>query len=336
MAIPVGIDIGRSATKFASSAGVGLIPACIARGTIRRVLPAKGVTSRSVAVRIDDVDWLIGEDATMGTNFVWQFDEQKGGLKSRLSIIAVLGLLGINEAEIVVGLPTSLAENKKARETAKQAFCGEWRATVNGREMFFKINAQIVAEPLGSYFKLVLDEQAQPLVSSPYYRSELAIVDIGLKTLDVATIRNGGLGEAKGSSLSGGTLTVFEKAWKLLEQNHGVMLKANDRVKVYEAVTSNFGTKFTRINGENISPGFWTEVNNLKRQLAFDIVDEVRGILGNTSPDFICVTGGGALFLREELSAAEKSWRILDDGLHSNAVGFYRAAQASVVAGARG
>lgn len=115
-----GIDMGKSAVKFASGGGVGEIPSYVARGTIRRVLPAQGAAGRSAAVKVDGIDWLLGEDATMGTNFVWQVDENKGGERNQLFILAVLGMLGIDDAEIVVGLPVSIAENEKARDAAKQ------------------------------------------------------------------------------------------------------------------------------------------------------------------------------------------------------------------------
>ncbi len=325
----IGIDMGKSAVKYASGAGVGEIPSYVARGTITRVLPAQGNGNRSVSVKVDGIDWLLGEDATMGTNFVWQTDENKGGERNQLFMLAVLGMLGLSEADVVVGLPVSLAENEKVREAAKKAFSGERQTIVNGREMTFRINARVVAEPLGTYFSLVLDEQARPLTSSPFYRDQMAVVDIGFRTVDIVTLRSGRLAAAKDSTLSG-TVTLFEKAWKLLEQNHG-MLKANERVKVYETATRNFGTSHLSINGEYVSQGFWSEIVKLKRQLAHDIVDEVRGTLGNIRPDHIVVTGGGGLFLKDDLLATEKSLTIHPNPRFANSIGFYRAA----LAGAR-
>jgi plasmid segregation protein ParM len=320
----IGIDMGKSAVKFASEAGVGEIPSYVARGTISRVLPVQGTTSRTASLRVDGIDWILGDDAVMGTNFVWQTDENKSGERNQLFILAVLGMVGIQEANIVVGLPVSIAENEKSCEEAKQAFSGERRATINGREMTYRINARVVAEPLGTYFSLVMDEQARPLTASPFYRDQMAVVDIGFRTVDIVTLRSGGLAAQKDSTLSG-TVTLFEKAWKMLEQSHG-MLKANERVKVYEAATRNFGTTSLRINGEHVSPGFWREVTKLKRQLALDIVDEVRGVLGNIRPDHIVMTGGGSLFLRDDLIAAEKSLIIHQNPRYANAIGFYRAA----------
>lgn len=326
----VGVDIGNSAIKVASRAGAWDIPTLTARGTVSQLLPVQGADRRSVAVVMDGVPWLVGEHATLGSNFVWRLGENKGGLKGRLAITVALGLLGIEHAEIVVGLPIDLADNKKACDSAKQDFSGEWSAEVNGRKMQFMVSAQVVAEPIGTFYRCIVDENFKPLTSSALYRGELAVVDCGYKTLDVATCRHGILGEAKGSSLSCGTGTVFEKAWKILEQSHGVMLKANERVRVFEAITKNFGTNSLRINGEFISPSFWTEIRKLKQQLAFDVVDETKGILGNTSPDFIIATGGGSLFLKEEFGVAAKSWQILEDGRFANAIGFFRIAQISL------
>ncbi len=320
----IGIDSGKSTVKFCYGGGVGEIPSYTARGTVSRVLPVQTNDNRSVAITVDGVSWLLGSDAVMGSNFVWQTDENKGGERNLLFILAVLGMLNIREADIVIGLPVSIAENEKARETAKEALSGERKATVNGREMTFRINARVVAEPLGTYFSLVLDDQARPLLSSPLYTGQVAVVDIGFRTVDVVTLRSGGLAEAKDSTLSG-TVTLFEKAWKMLEQNHG-MLKANERVKVYEAITRNFGSSALRINGENVSPGFWNEIAKLRRQLAKDIVDEVRGVLGNIRPDHIVVTGGGALFMRDDLLAADKTLTIHTNPRFANAIGFYRAA----------
>lgn len=326
----IGIDMGRAEVKFSSAAGVGSFSSYNARGIAKRILPADGNGSPSIAVKVDGIDWILGADAIMGTNFVWQTDENKVSERSKLIIPAVLGPLGITDADIVIGLPVSLADNEKVCKKAKQLFSGECQATVNGRDMAFRVSARVVAEPVGTYLSLVLDEHARPLTSSPFYRDQMTVVDIGFSTVDIITIRSGVLAAAKASTLSG-TVTLFEKSWKLLEQNHG-MLKANEHVKVYETITKNFGAANLRINGEYVSPGFWNEIAKLKQQLARDIVDDVRGVIGNSRPDHIVVTGGGALFLREELLATEKSLTIHPNPRYANSIGFYRAA----LAGARG
>src|ERR1700690_2304419 len=153
----VGIDIGKSSFKFVSETGTGEIPSYMARGRLTQVM--NDPSSRPSMISYHGADWILGEDATLGTNFSWKTDEEKGDERNLLFILLILERLGITNADIVVGLPVGVAENRKKVEGVKNAFSGEKEAVLNGKPMTFSIKTRVLAEPLGTYFSLIIDEQ---------------------------------------------------------------------------------------------------------------------------------------------------------------------------------
>ncbi len=155
----------------------------------------------------------------------------------------------------------------------------------------------------------------------------MAVIDIGYRTVDIVTLQGGTLAAVKDSTLSG-TVTLFEKVWKELSHEYG-MLKDNEKVKVYDHISNRVSASGGfRINGEEVGEKFWEKVAGFKAQLARDIYDEMKSILSNISPDRMLITGGGAILLRDELSSIDKKLTFHENPRFANAIGFYRAAKA--------
>lgn len=319
----IGIDIGKSTCKFVSRLGIGEIPSYIARGRLEQVI--SDPTSRSSMIRYRAADWIVGEDAVLGTNFSWKTDEEKADERNLLFILMILARLGITAADIVVGLPVSAAENNRMVNSVKSMFSGVKEAEINGKPMTFNIKTSVLAEPLGTYFSLILDENFKPLNTSPFFYDRMAVIDIGYRTLDIVTLQGGKLSTAKDSTMSG-TVGLFEKAWKLIETDHG-MLQWQDKVRIFNAISNNFGKTALKANGEYASPAIWERITGLREQLAKDIAGEVRSILSGMRPDKMLVTGGGAILLKDDLLKNIRQLSFHPNPRFANAIGFYRAAQ---------
>jgi hypothetical protein len=271
----------------------------------------------TITVRYDGVDYVLGEDATLCRGFSWKSDEVKGEIRNLIFVLAVLGHVGMTDAEIMVGLPVSTFDREKER--IKNLFSGQKEAVINGVPTIFNIFTWVTREPLGSYFALVLNHDGNTDRLSPYFRKLTAIVDIGYRTVDIVTMSQGRMTESRKSSLSGTTM-IFDRLWALLEKDHG-MLKANEIVELYNQITR--GNSTPMIKGLP-SPSVGEHLRVLKAELAQEITDFVSSVLSELAPSITVFTGGGALFLKDELQALNRNITFHPNSRYANAIGFYR------------
>lgn len=318
----VGIDIGKSCVKYVSEHGAGEIPSYVSRGTLTQVI--NDPLTPSSAIHYEGADWILGADALLGNNFSLKTDEGKSDPRYLLFIQHILAKYGIENAEIVVGLPVSLAESKKMVAAVKEMFSGRKEAVVNGKPMTFFIKTHVLPEPLGTYFSMILDENGRTIKTSPFFHERIGIVDIGFRTLDIVTLQGGKTAAMKVSTMNG-TISFFEKVWKLIEYHHG-MLQWTDKVRILHDVAINFGKTSLRANGEYISPAIWEKIAELRAQLALDISDDVKSVLSSLKPDKMLITGGGALLLKDDLTRHMRQIFFHPNPRYANAIGFYRAA----------
>jgi plasmid segregation protein ParM len=319
----VGIDIGNSSIKYYSDLGFGEIPTWRARGHITQVVADSHAPLS--AIRYNGEDLILGEDAVLGTNFVWKTDEEKGDDVNVPFILLALARMGITQADIVLGLPVSSAASKKKVEKAKEAYSGVKEAVVNGRSLTFNIRVNVMAEPLGTYLSLVLDENFRYVKTSPYFHDQLAIVDIGYRTVDIVILERGKLAATRNSTMSG-MIRLFDKIKADLEAEHGKM-RPNEEVRIHNSIVNHFGTGTLKINGEFVKPDFWKRAAGYKVQLAKDISDEIKVVLSEIRPDKIMLTGGGALLLQNELLSGNRHFVMHNNPRFANVIGFYRAAK---------
>lgn len=324
MADKVGIDIGNSSIKYISGTGSGEIPAWRARGRLTEVFANSGEQLSAISYNGDDL--ILGEDAVLGNNFVWKTDEEKNDEINIPFILVALARMGISEADIVLGLPVSTASSRKKVEAVKETYSGVKEAVINGKDVKFKIRVNVMAEPLGTYLSLVLDENSRPVRTSPYFHDQVAIVDIGYGTVNIVILERGKLAATRSSTLSG-MVRFFGKIKGDLEAEYGKM-RPNEEVRIHRSVINHFGTGALKINGEFVQPDFWKRAAQYKSQIAKDITDEIKLVLSEIRPDRILLTGGGALLLRNELLSCNRHFIIHENPRFANVIGFYRAAKA--------
>ena len=73
-----------------------------------------------------------------------------------------------------------------------------------------------MAEPLGTYLSLVLDDNFRYVKNSPYFHDQMAIVDIGYGTVNFVILERGKLATTRTSTLSG-MVRLFSKIKSDLE-----------------------------------------------------------------------------------------------------------------------
>jgi hypothetical protein len=319
----VGIDIGNSSVKYFSDKGSGEIPKWRAGGRLAQVIADP--TAQLSAIRYNSEDLILGEDAVLGTNFVWKTDEEKSDEINIPFILLSLARMGITEADIIVGLPVSTAMNRQKVDKVKETYSGTKHAVINEKTMIFTIRAYVMAEPLGTYVSLVLDENLQHQKKNPYFHDQMAIVDIGYGTINFVILERGKLGARKVSSLSG-MIQLFGKIKADLESEYGKM-RPNEEVKIHRNIVHHFGSSTLKINGEAVRQDFWKRASLYKQQMARDITDEIKVVLSDIRPDKVMLTGGGALLLRDEILALNRHFLVHPDPRFANVIGFYRAAK---------
>jgi hypothetical protein len=182
-----------------------------------------------------------------------------------------------------------------------------------------------MAEPLGTYLSLVLDENSRKQTNSPFLNDQLAIVDIGYRTVDFVILDRGKLAGTH-TSMSG-MIQFFDGIKSYLESEYSKM-RPNEEVRINNKLINHFGVATLKIAGDYVRPDFWKRAAELKAQLAKDIADEVRIVLSKIRPDKVMLTGGGSLFLKEELMNNNRNFLLHNNPRFANVIGFHRASKA--------
>ncbi len=317
----LGIDMGKSSIKYCCANGVGEIPNLIAKGKLIKVISGPDLTT--FAVNFEGEDYVVGDEAPLCKTFKPDVTEKKATKENLVLILSVLAKLGITHAEMVVGLPVATMEHEKG--PVKKLFSGPKEAVINGKKMAFEIKTNVVSEPVGTFFSLSLDDNLRRIYSSNYFndRDTTAIIDIGYRTVDTIILQRGTLAESRDSSLSG-ALTLFQKAYKLFSAQFG-MLTENEKIKIRNAITHNFGSTTLTMAGKFVTSAQWNEIKAYKKDLSKEIIGDIKNVLVSIRPDRVIMTGGGALLLRDELIEEDASLVFLPNPRFANAIGFYRA-----------
>jgi len=317
----LGIDMGKSSIKYCTANGVGEIPNLIAKGKLIKVISGPDLTT--FFVNFEGEDYVVGDEAPLCKTFKPDVTEKKATKENLVLILSVLAKLGVTHAEMVVGLPVATLEHE--RDAVKKLFSGHKEAVINGNKAAFEIKTNVVSEPVGTFFSLSLDDNLRRIYASNYFndRDTTAIIDIGFRTVDTIILQRGALAESRDSSLSG-ALTLFQKAYKLFSAQFG-MLTENEKIKIRNAITHNFGSPALTVGGKFVNSALWNEIRAYKKDLAKEIIRDTKNILVSIRPDRVIMTGGGALLLRDELVEEDASLVFLPNPRFANAIGFYRA-----------
>ncbi len=97
------------------------------------------------------------------------------------------------EAVLVVGLPVPLLQDTAEAQSVLESLKGYKRThvfTVNGDETTFTVTGlKVLAQPVGAYLDWLYDEQLAPRPGAG--KTEVAVIDIGMNTLDLFVVQSG-------------------------------------------------------------------------------------------------------------------------------------------------
>ncbi len=319
MSTAVGLDLGKSSIKHVTAISQGEVPALLSTGRIVNVM---GAGNGNGAVRYKGHDYIVGREAVLGTGFSWSATEDKDDTRNLIFALSVIGSQGITNADVVVGLPVSQANSPAIVNRVKALLGGRHEVVVGDRSLAIEITVSVVAEPLGTYFSLIIAPDGRMIGSSPYLAELVGIVDVGYRTVDVVALDGGSLATTRDSTLSGVAM-LFDQLCKLLEADHG-KLRPNEITKVHTWLIGGCQELLT-IAGKAVRADLPAEVARLKTDLAGRILDEVGSLLSAVRPNKLIVTGGGAALLRAELLRIKPELTFHPQPRMANAIGFYRA-----------
>ena len=319
MQTAIGFDVGRSSVKIvAARDGVRqelLFPSAVCPAfTINDERGAARAAAETVFV--DGRHFFIGETALLqggddlsgGLRDDWVYSDQHaalflGGLKKLHST----GMVGIDTALIVVGLPGALYASQKA---------GLGQAL---GKLVPRAEIRVMPQPMGPYQELVFTVDGQENRSVNADDDSYAVIEVGQYTTDFALLLHGHTIENAFGSCDGMRIAAEHLQRSLRQSQLSVsMVEATDLLR----------TRTLRNFGERIDVG--EHVTRAVDPLAAQIVDKANQLIGKSarSLDGILVAGGGAPLV---LGALQKTWphaRLSANSRFSVAEGFCRYSMA--------
>ena len=319
MQTAIGFDVGRSSVKIvAARDGVRqelLFPSAVCPAfTINDERGAARAAAETVFV--DGRHFFIGETALLqggddlsgGLRDDWVYSDQHaalflGGLKKLHST----GMVGIDTALIVVGLPGALYASQKA---------GLGQAL---GKLVPRAEIRVMPQPMGPYQELVFTADGQENRSVNADDDSYAVIEVGQYTTDFALLLHGHTIENAFGSCDGMRIAAEHLQRSLRQSQLSVsMVEATDLLR----------TRTLRNFGERIDVG--EHVTRAVDPLAAQIVDKANQLIGKSarSLDGILVAGGGAPLV---LGALQKTWphaRLSANSRFSVAEGFCRYSMA--------
>jgi hypothetical protein len=207
----VALDPGFGNTKVSTAARCALIQTAIARpkNIGRAAMGLRTITSNAIHIRIKDGgEYIVGPGA-------WSYGEPLSTLdflsitsEPRLSVFyaALAQCLeipaGITEPidTLVIGLPVPLLENVEEanstiaalRELKREHVFSIAPYRAGAEEKTFKVriaNIKVLAQPVGAYADYVISDDLK--IRSDAKSSEVAVVDLGMNTLDLYVVQSG-------------------------------------------------------------------------------------------------------------------------------------------------
>ena len=319
MQTAIGFDVGRSSVKIvAARDGMRqelLFPSAVCPAfTINDERGAARAAAETVFV--DGRHFFIGETALLqggddlsgGLRDDWVYSDQHaalflGGLKKLHST----GMVGIDTALIVVGLPGALYASQKA---------GLGQAL---GKLVPRAEIRVMPQPMGPYQELVFTADGQENRSVNADDDSYAVIEVGQYTTDFALLLHGHTIENAFGSCDGMRIAAEHLQRSLRQSQLSVsMVEATDLLR----------TRTLRNFGERIDVG--EHVTRAVDPLAAQIVDKANQLIGKSarSLDGILVAGGGAPLV---LGALQKTWphaRLSANSRFSVAEGFCRYSMA--------
>ncbi len=311
----VAFDPGANAAKARAKPGTVTVPSTIAVNGQAHVHGLAGLRSRRrpLTIAFDGGEFVVGAGAHDFGRPVENLDFERltGSPEMRALFYATLTCLFDGhlpkQINLLAGLPIASMTGDSAPETIKRVkafFTGEhqWQAdaVVQHTEI---ATAQVTGQPVGALFEFFLtDDGAVHPARREDYKKEVAVLNLGMSTVDLLTSRQGQTVER----LTGGeTLGVQD------------MLNELSRTSGYTLAELDEQLRAGRLDVSGLLPVWERRV--------FGYLDKVWGREGQRRFARVIATGGGIYLLRDALLRRFGARLYLaDDPVLATANGLYR------------
>lgn len=199
MTLKIALDPGYGNTKVCINGETAIVQSAVSK--LRPIgLAAVGMKRHKIAsqVTFDGQDYAAGDGAWFHGDPLGSLDYGAiAGLPRRVLFYAALSSLlvpGYYQAELVIGLPVPLLANEHAAAALMAELRDQYKTThrwdTPGSEYELEITRlQVLAQPVGAYADWLLTDDLRMRKGAG--RAEVAILDIGMNTLDLFVVQSG-------------------------------------------------------------------------------------------------------------------------------------------------
>lgn len=311
----VAFDPGANAAKARAKLGAILVPSTIAVNGQEHVHNLVGMRTlrRPLTITVGGQVYSVGSGAHDFGRPVENLDFERlaGAPEMRALFYATLSRLFENcvpqPITLLVGLPIAAMTGEEAPETLKRVkafFAGEHRWQADGAEQHTEVASVLVTgQPVGALFEYFLTDDGTPHAGRrDDYKKEVAVLNLGMSTVDLLSSRQGQIVER----LTGGeTLGVQD------------MLNELSRTRGYTVAELDEQMRANRLDISGLLPVWERRV--------FGYLDKVWGRDGQRRFARVIATGGGTYLLKDALLRRFGARLYLaDDPVRATVNGLYR------------
>jgi plasmid segregation protein ParM len=326
----MGIDIGYGFVKITDGQEGYLFPSVVGEGSpevLPRISLQPPARTEDLRLAVDGRPYFAGNLAIRHSRLAARglSATRVEGNNFKVLFLAALSLFchqPLNSFAVVTGLPPGRMH--LADELVRQVK-GEHRVvrpgSQGGEEIVIRIDRIVVVpQPLGAYWSQVLDARGSARDAAPLLAGRVGIIDVGFRTSDLVTVRDGEYVPEQSRTIPTGLVTAYEEIAAGLLADHGIERETH---ALDEAV----------IRGEISLAGKRVDISGMRErsfeQLATKLLVEVRSTWQVDEFDALQLVGGGGQALARYLLPHLPQGSVPTDPSTANSRGFFAWAQRS-------
>ena len=196
----IALDPGFGSEKLRTAEASVVLQSAVARPRdIGRAAAGIDVDAKPPEIRFDDQAFVVGPGAWNWGEPINSYDFTDIASPRRLALFYAVLAKALPPGEyqvdrLMIGLPTPLLRDElmaeMMTENIKRAYMREHTFSADGCEYVFKFRyGRAPAQPVGAYYGYILDDDGHVRRGSS--KQEIAVLDIGMNTLDLYAVRAG-------------------------------------------------------------------------------------------------------------------------------------------------
>lgn len=306
-----GVDLGYRRVKAVASSGarrafssaVALAPDLELDGTAARAALG-GAGGERMTVAVDGRAYYVGESAHGVRGAAFPAEGRK--LQDTLEVVRLMAALGavsngrVRRARIVTGLP--VREHDAQHEALAELIRRDWAFGFCGSERRVEVEAvEVVPQGAGVYFDYLLSDRGR-LARRDAYAETIMVVDVGGRTTDIVTMREGDYLRDQTDGVEIGVRNIQEHVGRYLARELGETYgPAALEGAVRQGWIRHYGERYDLQDAiAEIVPEAWAPIFTRLAELV-----ETWGAI-----DRMLLAGGGALLIAPHLEAMLQRMRI--------------------------